>query len=160
MLRALRLMALSLPPPGRLVLQVWSGGADKNIIGYDAGSMAQLYSLGDQGSFVKDMATLGWAVWAFNAKGCRLYTSDAYAAAEGKRADDAELQAREGRRIAAELQVGATADGQPFLLLPADPRLRPMLPCSLVTRCRSATLARGRKWRGSLYHWQAVFAPR
>ena len=74
-------------------------------MGYDAASMEQLYRLPDQGSFVKDMATLGWAVWAFNAKNCRLYTSDTCVSAEASRADTAEARALEGEARERALQV-------------------------------------------------------
>ena len=84
---------------------MWSGGADKAIVGYDSASRTELYRLPDQGSFVKDMVTLGWAVWAFNAKNCRLYTSDTCVAVESGRADKAEARASEGEAREAALRV-------------------------------------------------------
>lgn len=55
--------------------QVWSGSGDKTIAAHDArpgSAPSTLFSLGEQGGYVKALMTSGWTVWALTSAACKV----------------------------------------------------------------------------------------
>lgn len=77
---------LSLQPVGD---QMWSGSGDKTIAAHGGSSFATLFSLGDQGGYLKTMFCRNWAVWTFNAADIKVYTGESIWRVEHERAEAA-----------------------------------------------------------------------
>ena len=73
---------------------VWTGGADRQVLCWDAASRSPrlLYSLGDQGGYVKAMLRIGWGLWTFSSKNLRVLTSESIVDGHRKRLEQLEAE--------------------------------------------------------------------
>ncbi len=54
---------------------MWSGSGDKTIAAHDArpgSAPSTLFSLGEQGGYVKALLVSGWTVWALTSAACKV----------------------------------------------------------------------------------------
>jgi hypothetical protein len=55
-------------------VQVWASCADKSICALSPGSRSVLYSLSDQGGYVRYMFSNDWLLWAISSTGIKVLT--------------------------------------------------------------------------------------
>ncbi|GIL63528.1 hypothetical protein Vafri_17568 [Volvox africanus] len=101
--------------------QVWSGSGDKVIAAHDARpgqTPSTLFSLGDQGGYVKGLLACGWCIWAFTSSAVKIYTAESLwrweadrleAALGALEANRAELATRVSELAQAREEVGRSA---------------------------------------------------
>jgi hypothetical protein len=63
-------------PLVQLVTQVWTGSVDKTILAFDSATYTMLYSLGDQGGYIKSIMPAGWCIWTVNSAALRICTAE------------------------------------------------------------------------------------
>ncbi|GIL95063.1 hypothetical protein Vretimale_1083, partial [Volvox reticuliferus] len=94
--------------------QVWSGSGDKLIAAHDARPglpPTTLFSLGDQGGYVKGLLACGWGIWAFTSSAIKIYTAESLWRWEADRLEAAlgALEANRAELAQAREEVGQSA---------------------------------------------------